>query len=363
MTTGQLAFNYLKAMIGDKKPEPGDDSIRESISPIDFVPYEAAAPVAKAALKNAQKHVANEVGSFAFDDDIPKMIKNMKGNYSKENVLKNLNLAPTTTNEQLSANRKKFHELLNVSAKERLGNISNINEEHVAQDILDKFYPEVSKLGLPVQMNPYMQGAKGQYHLTRYDNAPGLVIPKKIVLKEHSPFVAMHEAQHFRDTVNNPYFKSQDELIPEYIQDGLDDTIGTTSDFLLNQRLKKINAIEKFQPSFTEIFNIRNRNSTRNFGKEFLEDYLPKKKVDPYDFITGGHFYEYPTNFELNKSIELLDDKLPKVDLKQLQKNYKDINTVTNKFKNTPYTEKLPQEIVNEYKKLDFPNLSKLLEE
>jgi len=368
MTTGQLAFNYLKAMIGDKKPEQGDDSIRESISPIDFVPYEAAAPVAKAALKNAQKHVANEVGSFAFDDDIPKMIKNMKGNYSKENVLKNLNLAPTTNTEQLMANRQKLHELLNASTMERLGNTSNINKEHVAQDILDKFYPEVSKLGLPVQMNPYMKGAKGQYKYLSKSGAPGIVIPQNITLKDNSPFIAMHEAQHFRDTVNNPFFKSEPELIPTFTDDNFTDLIGSQYAGYLGKKVNKTSPTINKQQAVSDIGGLMKDKSLRNFGKEFIEQYLPKNKIDPYDFVTSGHFYEYPTNFELNKSIELLDDKLPKINPKQLTENYKNIKSISDKFAdrryNTPYeADAVRKEIIDEYEKAKFPNLSKLLEE
>ena len=363
----QYAFEYLKKMVGDKKPEPGDDSIRESVSPLDFIPYEAAVPVTKAALKNAQKHVANEIGSFTFDDDISKMIKNMKGNYSKENVLKNLNLAPTTTTEQLQANRQKLHELLNISALERLGNTSNINKEHVAQDILDKFYPEVSELGLPVQMNPYMKGAKGQYKYLSKSGTPGIVIPQNITLKDNSPFIAMHEAQHFRDTVNNPFFKSIDELIPTYTDDNFTDLIGSQYAGFLGKKVSEATPEINKQQAVSDIASLMKNKSLRNFGKEFVEQYLPKNKIDPYDFVTSGHFYEYPTNFELNKSIELLDNKLPKVNLKQLQENYKNIKSIADKFIDKKYTlreaDDVKKQVVNEYKKLEFPNLSKFLQD
>jgi hypothetical protein len=310
----------------------------------------------------------NAIGTITDPKEIAHVINKIKGGYTKDNVLKALEFDPIERIQDVVRSRKSLRGLLDHSLKERLGNISNVNEEHLVQDTLDKFYPEIKKTGLPVSINPNLSNY-GAYTKRGFPAIKGSQRPVGIKLQEPSVSVAAHEAQHFRDNLVNPFYNSFDELVPGNadFMDLYSDTVGSQRSGFLRDKLKYLNPNINQKETLGEINDLMKNSSQRKFGRDFMEKYLNKPDSNINEFISGGHFYQYPKNFELDKSLELLNNKMVTPNLKELVDNKKIIDSISSSLDNRSVSysdsKKIQDEILKEYEKANFPNLKKFLEE
>jgi hypothetical protein len=351
------------------------EGVEDTWSPFDFVSPGMVASAGKGLVGGSK--VLGQAGSAIARDIVenPEVLlenlKNNKGelslnfkrelsnlkNPTPEKVKKIIGIEPTKDTASYKRNRNLYTDLLDFSSRHRQGIPESKSAEEALDTTINNFYPQIKEENFPVTIDPSIgkKGIAGSYRYTYNGAYPHIINPKDITLADHNIGTMMHEGEHFMEARINPFFRSNKELFPDL--DSFEAFLGAQKSVDLKAKLKALNpwsSDESITKMLRQIQSKANSPFLRDMGRSIIESVNPEQM---YDFTTGGHFYRYPTNFELNKSVELLDPSI-KIRTPDLSKNIKIINDIWNDYN---YGRIAEEQAAEEYIKRGFPNAAELI--
>jgi hypothetical protein len=390
---GRGLATIIRNMVADKKPlgefEEGGGGIEEStISPIDFISPQMLGSAAKGIGKGAMlagkeaKALASKLA--AEHPELARRLMDNRGelditllrnllalkNPTKEEVLKAIEYKTPATYHDVQKEREKLFDALSASAKERAGLQQGTENEEATRQILKLMHPEIEATNLPIEINPNMSSL-GRFEYKHSMMHPEATQPSKILLRELKPSVGLHEAQHFRDMLTNPYAKTADELLGFFPETTIEEALGAQRSPYLINKVKTLNPEikeEEITKQLNEVIKNLNQDST-------LTDQQKRIKLgeiirnlsgnaNPLELISARHFHQYPRNFELQKTIELLSPDIP-LSTPNLTENDKIIRDIFKQFESgtikKPSISETSKAIQDEYIRQNFPNISEIL--
>jgi hypothetical protein len=305
---------------------------------------------------------------------LPQMrkIANLMGKNPTERQL--AEAADLRTGESLSdyiERRKQELSTLDFVTKERLGISHDTPEEQILEEVKKAHTGLTGEADIPVKIidSPGQVGAfynEGSDYI--FTSEPKYI---KISDPKYNPAgVLEHELGHVEDAyiaINPPYSR---EIVPINFEDfNLDNylsLLGKQDQELILEKLLALNpklntesarfALEKLSPPVS-IYD-STKEMYRRQGKSLL-DYLNrvnKNILSLQDISKAGHHFRYPRNFEIQRSIELLDPNKP-FSVPSLSENARILKEVR---KARPETTK---EAVRLYREKGFPNIENIIKE
>ncbi len=335
-------------------------------------------------LKNSPK-LAQELKALGeageLDIGAMKRLASLMGkNPSQVDVLQAAGLKEPKTLVDYVLNRETEKEILDFIARERHG----IFHDMPLQEVLDKMHkiyePQLPPgTGTTMVVNPDLpkEGASG---VVRHKGGQYAYHPKSIEIDPNSKSPAAvfeHEKiGHEVDRLTNPFTFYQPELFPDPLEQmaeafavGDNSRLTSIPKFLANHgfqskyRVAEILGVDL--DTAGEILKstglnryISDKDQAAKAG-EMLLDILAEKGINVPTFSNigkAGHHWRHPRNFELERSLELLNPDLPVVgpSLENNLKIIKDVDAIG------------PQDLRSAYqlyKEKKFPNIEQLLEE
>lgn len=391
---GRGLATIIRNMVADKKLpgefEEGGGGIEEStISPIDFISPQMLGSAAKGIGKGAMlagKEAKALAGKLAAEHpELARRLMDNRGelditplrnllslkNPTKEDVLKAIEYNPPSTYRDVEKERKKLFDALSASAKERAGIPQGTENEEATRQILKLMYPEIEATNLPIKINPrLLRNGKFEYKLSTMH--PEVTQPSKIVLKKATPDVGLHEAQHFRDMLINPYKQTSKELLDFYPETTINEAFNSQRSSYLIDRIKTLNPEikeEEITKPLKEVIKNLKKDSTLTYQEKMIKLGEIVKSLsgnaNDLELISAGHFHQYPRNFELQKTMELLSPDIP-LYTPNLTENDKIIRDIFKQFFESetlkkPSIAETSKAIQDEYIRQNFPNISEIL--
>jgi hypothetical protein len=376
----------LNKTIGDEKAPPefsekGGGITEPLISPLDF-PAEIAtmagvgakglvkgAMAGRKALYKTVPMLASERGEL--DIDILRNLLSLK-NPKKEDVLKAIDYRPPSTYKDVEREREKLSDALSAAAKERTGIPQGTENEEATRQILKLMHPEIEATKLPLEINPNSSSSYlGQFVYNHPIIYPEVSEPLKIILRDTKPSTGIHEAQHFREKLTNPYSRTSEELLGFLPETTIEEALGAQKSGYLINKLKTLNPEikeEQISKELNEIIQNINQDSALTTQQKMIKLGEVVKNLsgnlDPLELISARHFTQYPRNFEMQKIAELLspDTALSTPDLTE---NNKIIRDIFKQFQSGDLKRRSISEtskaIQDEYIKQNFPNIKQIL--
>jgi hypothetical protein len=390
---GRGLATIIRNMVADKKPlgefEEGGGGIEEStISPIDFISPQMLGSAAKGIGKGAMfagkeaKALASKLA--AEHPELARRLMDNRGelditplrnllslkNPTKEDVLKAIEYNSSSTYQDFEKEREKLFDALSASAKERAGIPQGTENEEATRQILKLMHPEIEATNLPIEINPNMSSL-GRFEFRNFIMFPEVARPSRILLKEAKPNIGLHEAQHFRDMLINPYKRTSEELLGFYPETTINEALGAQRSPYLINKIKTLNPEikeEEITKRLNEVIKNLNQDTTLTDQEKMIKLGEIVKSLsgnaNDLELISARHFHQYPKSFELQKTMELLSPDIP-LSTPNLTENDKIIRDIFKQFESEtlkkPNITETSKAIEDEYIRQNFPNILEIL--
>jgi hypothetical protein len=330
----------------------------------------------------AVKEVAKEPKSFV--DDLLRKLKDERGelDLSQKRALANLK-NPTEREIQkiagipedvkntslLQEAREKQFDVSDFAHRLRAGVSEDMPPEYQIQEVLKQIYPHL-KDKIPLEITPD-PSYRGRYQSTRAPYKGGILKPEKILLSDvKDPNIlgyTGHEYTHFEDSLQNPFFKTMDEFTPSYLETDLQEFIGSQRGGYLAKKLMALrpdlNYPEALELISNNVFKGLNELPDKDLARIIAGQRMMDLMGGPENFMKfskGFHHSGYPTGFEMEKSLELLNPNKP-LKTPDLTENERIIREIYEEnLKNPTLSENA---IIEMYKAKKFPNIENLIKE
>ena len=368
----------------------GEGGAEESlISPIDFITPSMVVAPAKAlgkgalslgreAIEAAPRILGNEAGELTLPQ-MRKVAKLMGKNPTEQQLREAAEIAVPKNIIEKETARAGEQDLLDFIAKERHGIEHSTPGEQIIEKMEKIYEPQLPKgTGVPVVINPEIikEGVSGRLTFKNprqnYSRIPEIVEignPNERVagLFEHE------KVGHEVDMLTNPFVKYQEELVPTSLDAlrEMTNAFAGKSPTSLETFLARVNSF-KLRDKLVELLNVDQSEADKIVKNLGLNKYLQSEEAQQQgsnlldiikninkgisfeDISKTGHHWRYPKNFEVQRSLDLLNPNIP-VAGPDLTENLRIIKEIS---------ESNPIGLIEayrSYKQKNFPNIAESL--